>query len=161
NLAWKTFDQNLQELPQVLANLLRDGSDRWALYGAIGIAALATVLGLLQLRSPEVARTEGPVERFRMLGLGLIALAMFFLLPFDIRGYVYYLNTRSAHLAAPLILAALPPISPRFQRIALLASAALAVVLALPLARGFKAFDVEASALDRLSQQTRPGPMVM
>ena len=108
NLAWKSFDQNLKELPAVLANMLRDGSDRWALYAVAALAMVGTCLALVGRRDPALARPEGPVERWRMLGLGLIALAMFFLLPFDIRGYVYYLNTRFAHLAAPLLLAAVP-----------------------------------------------------
>jgi hypothetical protein len=161
NLAWKTFDQNLHELPAVLANMLRDGSDRLALYGVVGIAAAALLAGIFDRRNAAGKREEGAVERFRLVGLGVIALGMFFLLPFDIRGYVYYLNTRFAHLAAPLLLASVPALAARFQRPALYASVALSLVLAIPLARGFRAFNDEAELLDRVSQRARPGAMVM
>ncbi|WNZ64640.1 hypothetical protein QEG98_13765 [Myxococcus sp. MxC21-1] len=98
NLAWKGFEQNRAEFFQVLANTFRDGSDRWALY-AVGVVAVAGwVAGLLR---PERSATQGLVARSRLMGLGLLALALYFLLPFDIRGYVYYLNTRYAHRRCP------------------------------------------------------------
>ena len=40
NLSFKPFRQNVQEFPEVLANLLRDGSDRW---GLRAVAAVAVV----------------------------------------------------------------------------------------------------------------------
>jgi hypothetical protein len=157
NLAYKGFEQNRAELLHVLANLFHDDSDRWPLYGVGLVAAVALVLGLVA----GGERTEGPVARFRMLGLGLLALALYFLLPFDIRGYVYYLNTRYAHLAAALLVASVPVVRPNLGRLLLWASAACALVLALVLGQGFRAFSREASEWDALVQATAPRPRVM
>ncbi|HYX91950.1 MAG TPA: hypothetical protein VE782_10340 [Myxococcaceae bacterium] len=163
NLAWKSTEQNWNELPRVLANLLRDGSDRYALY-AVALVALAAAavagLALLGHRAPS-HRASHPIERWRMLGLAAIALALYFLLPFDIRGYVYYLNTRYAHLAAPLLLASIPIVRGRAARALALAAAACSVVLAVPLARAFEAFGREAAPLTRLAASAAERPMVM
>ncbi|HEX4803402.1 MAG TPA: hypothetical protein VFV14_07815, partial [Myxococcaceae bacterium] len=108
NLSFKSFAQNRDELFAVLANMLRDGSDRYAVYGVGIAAAAAVVLGAWPAQRQPTS--EGPIERWRILGLGVIALALYFLLPFDIRGYMYYLNTRYAHLAAALLVCAVPPL---------------------------------------------------
>src|SRR5262249_3629570 len=93
NLSFKSFSQNREQLLDVLANQLRDGSDRYPLYAALSVAALSVVLGWFP--AARAARdAEGPVERWRMLALAAIALGLYFALPFDIRGYMYYLNTR-------------------------------------------------------------------
>ena len=157
NLAYKSFEQNQAELFQVLANLFHDGSDRWPLYAVASVAAVGLVLGLA-LGGP---RPEGPVARFRILGLGLIALALFFLLPFDIRGYIYYLNTRYAHLAAALLVASVPVTRPSHGRPLLWASAACALLLGVVLGRGFRAFSREASEWTGLVAATAPEPRVM
>ena len=87
---------------------------------------------------------------------------LFLLLPFDVRGAVYYLNTRYAHLAAPLALAAVvPPIAARIRPLLLAAGAASALVLAVPLGVGFRAFDVEAAPLLRFAEETPPRPRIM
>jgi hypothetical protein len=93
--------------------------------------------------------------------LAAIALAMYFALPFDIRGYMYYLNTRFAHLAAPLAVGALPPFGAKVRGFLLTAAAICSLVLAVPLARGFSSFNQEASALDELAPLAGPRPMVM
>jgi hypothetical protein len=160
NLAWKSLAQNREELPAVLANVLRDGSDRWALGAAAAVAALAWGAAAL-LPAARGAGGEGPVARWRLPALGALALGLYFLLPFDIRGYMYYLNTRYAHLAAPLLLAAVPALSPRAQRVGLAAAAACALLLAVPLARGFAAFAREARGLEAVSGAAAPGPRVM
>lgn len=157
NLAWKGFAQNRAELLSVLANYFHDGSDRWGLYTVGLVAAVALVAGLVA-RGP---RTEGPVARFRVLGLGLLALALYFLLPFDIRGYIYYLNTRYAHLAAALLVASVPVARGELRRPFLWASAACALVLAFVLGSGFRAFSREASEWDALVKATPPRPRVM
>jgi len=157
NLAWKGFAQNRAELLDVLANLLRDGSDRWPLY-AVGLVAVgALVLGFVR-RAPS---TEGPVARWRLVGLLVLALGCFFLLPFDIRGYIYYLNTRYAQLAAVLAVACLPVTPPEPRRPLLWASAACALVLAFTLGSGFRAFSREAAEWDTLVAATAPRPRVM
>ena len=96
-----------------------------------------------------------------MLGLAAIALALYFLLPFDIRGYVYYLNTRYAHLVAPLLLASIPIVRGRAAQALAVAAAACSVVLAVPLATAFEAFGREAAPLLRLASAAADRPMVM
>lgn len=158
NLAFKPLRQNLDEFPEVLANLLRDGADRW---GARAVALVA-VLGLvLWIAGPRAGPREGPVERWRLAGLALLAWLLFLALPFDIRGAVYYLNTRYAHLAAPLALAAVPPVAARFRPVLLAAGALAALALAVPLGAGFRAFDLEAAPLLRFAEETPPGPRIM
>lgn len=160
NLSYKSFAQNRSELFSVLANQLRDGSDRWALYLAFGLAAAAVLVALFS-RGSRATTSEGPLERWRMLGLSAIALALYFTLPFDIRGYVYYLNTRFAHLWAALLVASAPALTPRVRTWALAACAALALGVALPLARGFSAFNDEAKALDTIADFAPDHPLVM
>ncbi|HYH94432.1 hypothetical protein [Hyalangium sp.] len=157
NLSFKSFEQNQAELLHVLANLFHDGSDRWPLYAVGGVAAVGLGLGLA-FGGPH---PEGRVARFRMLGLGVIALALFFLLPFDIRGYIYYLNTRYAHLAAALLIASVPVTRPSHSRPLLWASAVCALLLGVVLGRGFRAFSREASEWDALVAATAPQPKVM
>ena len=157
NLAWKGFARNREELLGVLANLLRDGSDRWPLLAVGGVAAVALGLGLVR----GAPRREGWSERARLPGLVLLALGLYFLLPFDIRGYIYYLNTRYAQLAAVLTVASLPAAQRSLQRPLLWASAACALLLALVLGRGFRAFSREAAEWDTLVEATAPRPRVM
>jgi len=157
NLAWKGFEQNRAELLQVLANTFHDGSDRWALY-AVGAVALAGWVAGLARPAPSA---QGRVARARLLGLGLLALALYFLLPFDIRGYVYYLNTRYAHLAAALLVATAPATVPALRRPLRLAAAACALVLAFVMARGYRAFSHEAAEWESLVAATAPRPRVM
>ncbi|MCI0671914.1 MAG: hypothetical protein L0Y64_15800, partial [Myxococcaceae bacterium] len=159
NLAWKSLAQNRSDLPRVLANMLRDGSDRWALVAVAVVVALSLVAGAFPRARGEPG--EGPVARWRMAGLGLVALALYFLLPFDIRGYMYYLNTRYAHLAAALLVGAVPVLRPGLQRVGVVAGAVASLVLAVPLVRGFRAFDREAAAVREVSASAGRAPMVM
>jgi hypothetical protein len=160
NLSYKSFAQNWQELFQVLANMLRDQSDRYALYG-VAVVCIASLIVAGLAHGAKSLQREGPVERWRMAVLAAIALGMYFVLPFDIRGYMYYLNTRFAHLAAPLVVGALPPLEPRFRGFLLMAAAICSLVLAVPVARGFSSFSQEASPLEELAASAGPRPMVM
>ncbi len=162
NLSWKTPAQNLRELPQVLANMLPGGQDRWALYAVAAVAAaalLAWAFARLTGRAPP--SSEGPVERLRVVALAALALALFFLLPFDIRGYIYYLNTRYAHLAAPLLVAALPILPRRWRTGFTFAAAACALVLAVPLVQAFRAFGAEMAEVVRVADHAGDKPRVM
>jgi hypothetical protein len=186
NLEFKSFEQNRAELVSVLGNMLRDGSDRWAVQ-AVGVVALLAVFAGLFSLDPRKLRPHWSelrslpwfqrrslsrtllilrmllrlLQRMRLPGLAAIALAMFFLLPFDIRGYMYYLNTRFAHLAAPLVLACVPVLQPSLQRVFQVLALACAVVLAVPLSKGFAAFDREMEPLEQLANATAPKPRVM
>jgi hypothetical protein len=158
NVAFKSLAQNLDDFPRVLANLLIDGSDRWGLRAVVAVALLALGLWISGRRGTW---REARLERWRLPGLALVAALLFLALPFDIRGAVYYLNTRYAHLAAPLAVAALPPLA-RQLRAPLLALAAVAtVVLAVPLGSAFRAFDREAAPLLRFAEETPLGPRIM
>jgi hypothetical protein len=158
NLSFKPLRQNLDEFLEVLANLTRDGSDRWGLRAVGAVAVVALVLWAVGQRG--TAR-EGPVERWRLPGLAVLAGLLFLVLPFDIRGAVYYLNTRYAHLAAPLAIASLPVIATRFRPALLGAGLVAALVLAVPLGRAFHAFDLEAAPLIRFAEETPPRPRIM
>jgi hypothetical protein len=158
NLAFKPLRQNLDEFPEVLANLLRDRSDRWALWAVVAVAAVALVLWVAGQRSSV---REGRLEQWRLPGLAIIAAGLFLLLPFDVRGAVYYLNTRYAHLAAPLAIASVPALASRVRPVVLVGGLVAALVLAIPLGRGFHAFDLEAAPLLRFAEETPTGPRIM
>ncbi len=174
NLGWKTFEQNLGELVFVprapdggvdlsgvrfplLAGLAADDGDQLAVRLVFVLALAATVLAVGRAREA----TEGPVARWRMLGLAALGFGLFFALPFDVRGYMYYLNTRYAHLAAALLVAAVPPLTQAWSRRAVWAGVLAAVVLMVPLRRAFAAFDVESRALMELAAAAAPRPRVM
>ena len=158
NLAFKPLRQNLEEFPEVLANLLRDGSDRWALRAVVAVAAVALALWVAGQHSNA---REGRLEQWRLPGLAIIAAGLFLLLPFDVRGAVYYLNTRYAHLAAPLAIASVPALASRVRPAVLVGGLVSALVLAIPLGRGFHAFDLEAAPLLRFAEETPPGARIM
>ncbi len=157
NLSYKTFEQNKADFIPILSGMLRDQSDAFAVNAALGVAGLAAVAALLLGR----ATREGPIERWRIVGLVAIGFALFFLLPFDIRGYMYYLNTRYAHLAAAVLVCAVPPLKPRVARAGLMLAAAVAVATAVPLLKGFAQFDKEALAVTALSKHASERPKVM
>lgn len=157
NLSYKTFEQNRDQLLPTLSSMLNDGSDAFAVNAALGVAALAVAAALFTGRDTQ----EGFVARWRIVGLGLIALGLYFWLPFDIRGYMYYLNTRYAHLAAAVIVCAVPPLKPKQAQLGLLAAAGVAIATCLPLWKGFSAFDQEAKAVAELTRFTGEKPRVM
>ena len=157
NLSYKTFEQNKADFVPVLSGLLRDQSDAFAVNAAFAVAGLALVAALLTGRSTK----EGRIERWRVVGLAALALGLYFTLPFDIRGYMYYLNTRYAHLAAALLVCAIPPLKPKIARVALIAAAGVAIATAMPLWKGFAQFDTEAVAVLELSKFATERPKVM
>ncbi|MBL8952564.1 MAG: hypothetical protein JNK82_17425 [Myxococcaceae bacterium] len=140
-----------------LATSLLEAWSPWVL--PVMIAVLAGGAALSWLRPSDEG--EAPVERLRLLGLALIALVLFFALPFDIRGYMYYLNTRYAHLAAPLALASVPAVLAANRRVMLVGAALVAGLAGLMLSRGFSRFDDEAKQLTSLVAYAGPKPRVM
>jgi hypothetical protein len=160
NLSYKTREQNWAELGQMLENILRDRSDRYCLWAVALVVAVGVIIALV-VPEARAGRTEGSVARWRMLGLAAIALVLYFTLPFDIRGYMYYLNTRYAHLAAPLVVASVPALTARWGRLLLIGGAAATLILAVPLFRGFAEFNEEARALDALAPAAGSRPIVM
>jgi len=159
NVLYNSFAQNQQELWLKLANALKDGSDRDALWVVVVVAIGAAVLGA----TFELARPTAHTLRSlgAMLGLAAAALVLFFTLPFDIRGYIYYLNTRYAHLAAVALAGCLPAAHERLQPYLRWAAAAAVAWFGLTLARGYARFDAESLPLRELSAAAAPRPRVM
>ncbi len=164
NLSWKSFDQNRAEFFPTLSSLLPDGSDARAVNVAFGLAALALVLGFALALSKRVGsdiEPVGPIARFRMVGLAALALLLYFALPFDIRGYMYYLNTRYAHLAAALLVCCVPVFSSYWSKRLVWFGVLVAILTALPLSRAFRLFDEEEKSLEALAAAAGPKPRVM
>jgi hypothetical protein len=175
NLAYKSFDQNLADLvlPKelsfpILGSITSDGSDQYAVRLVFALALAATLLALVirfgsgaRARASARALLEGHIARLRLPALFGLSLAMFFLLPFDIRGYSYYMNTRYSHLAAALLVCCVPPLSVRLSRWAVWAAALAAPVLAVPLTQAFVGFDEESRPLRALAAAAGEKPRVM
>jgi len=158
NLAFKGLARNAVDLTAVLADVLRDGSDRLAVEASLGVALVACAARVLGLSRPSEARGGGLAPVLALTGLALL---LFFGLPFDVRGYVYYLNTRFAQLVAILGVCLVPRIGPRLGRALFGVAVATALLLGTVLVRGFCAYDHEAGELDALVLATAPRPRVM
>ena len=177
NLAWKGLSQNVGEFISfarnpaggvdsvqfpILAGIVRDGSDQWAVRLSFGLALVALGLGIfLRVKKQADTNEEGVVARWRIVGLCALAFTLFLALPFDIRGYVYYLNTRYAHLAAALLVCTVPLLNATWNKRLTLAAALLGLVTAVPLWRAFSAFDDEAKHVLELAKQAPRGAKVM
>lgn len=180
NLGWKSFEQNLSEfvsLPRaasltevrfpILAGMTPDGADQLAVRASFATALISLVLGLWQLlgrlrtHGLQAWLAERSVAEFRMVGLAALATILFFALPFDIRGYMYYLNTRYAHLMAALLVCAVPLLEKRWHVALTAVGVAVSVLLMIPLRRAFMAFDEESRALSTVSQSAGEKPKVM
>ncbi len=170
----------------ILAGITPDGSDQRAvrlvfliaLAAMLGGLARAGGTGVLSVRAAKdqgllpswlaglrglfkLPTEEGPIARWRIVGLAGLAVILYLALPFDIRGYMYYLNTRYAHLIAALLVCSVPALPASWSRPLVFVSAAAAVVLMLPLRSAFQAFDVESRALTELAKSAGPRPRVM
>ncbi len=157
-------------LKTLKGNALRNQVALLAACAVAGIAAwpaeTPTRLAILALAAGVALTVAGSgderlSERARLPGLALFALLLFFALPFDIRGFVYYLNTRYAHLFAAVAVCCVPALEARFHRWALVAGAAVAVSCGWPLAKGFEAFELEAKPLEELWKWAPEKPKVM
>ena len=118
--------------------------------------ALEGIAGLFQ-----VPGEEGPIARWRIMGLTALAVVLYLALPFDIRGYMYYLNTRYAHLVAALLVCSMPALDELWSRRFVYLAAATALLLMLPLRTAFQAFDLESRALSELAKSAGPKARVM
>lgn len=159
NLVFKPVGENLDQLTTLLANGLRDQSDRPVVPLLALLAGAWLVLGLW-LRD----RTQAAPLRSRLRGplLAALALALFLLMPFDVRGYMYYVNYRFAELFALLVVAALPsPAHVAVQRGLVVAGSAACLWYGVLLAGHFGQFQREADALDTVIAATGERPRVM
>jgi hypothetical protein len=178
NVVWKTPEQNLNEFVTVpknpagglelgetrfpaLAGMVPDGSDQRAVRLVFLIAIAAVIARLAQLRAKSNDTQEGKFARWRIVALCALAFALLFLTPWDIRGFVYSMNTRYAHLAAALLVAAVPVLPEKWGQRFLIAAGLAALVLMAPLWTAFRAFDVEYQSLSKLALLAGDKPRVM
>ncbi|MBL8922906.1 MAG: hypothetical protein JNJ54_28920 [Myxococcaceae bacterium] len=157
NLGWKSFEQNRAEFLPTLANMLPDGADQLAVKVTFALALLGVVLALTTGRDTK----EGLLARWRIVGLALLGVTLYFALPFDIRGYMYYLNTRYAHLAAALLVVCMPPLKKEWTERMVWAGVIVGALTAWPLWRAFKDFDAESAALTDLARDAGDKPRTM
>lgn len=157
NLAWNGFEENKRQLFGKLANLLPEGADQLA----VKLSFAAAIGGALIAFATGRVNREGVLARWRIVLLFALALTLYFALPFDIRGYMYYLNTRYVHLAAALLVCCVPAVKPELDRRLVWAGAVVAAVTAWPLAQAFRTFDGEAQALATLARAAGAKPKVM
>jgi len=160
NLPYDPFADRLASLWQLPANLFQDGSDRWGLHVASALALFAVFIASLTARQRQHSAESWP-ERSRLVGLSALGFALVFAMPRDIRGYMYYVAPRFVLLAAPLLIVSVPRLPARPARAFLWLAAACAIVTAVPLCRGFAAFDREARSLAPLVAAAGERPMVM
>lgn len=136
----------LPEFP-VLAGFLRSGGDQAATQLVIAITVVAFIVGWLR-------RSGRPtLGSLRIPGLFTLALLLYFATPFSVRGYMYYINLRYAHLAAPLLVACIPSLPDSTRKYGPWLGVLVAFVLSVPLARAFAAFDVESQPLLALARE--------
>ena len=93
--------------------------------------------------------------------LAALGLLLYFALPFDIRGYMYYLNTRYAHLAAALLVICVPVVSVTWAKRLVWVGVVVGFITALPLARAFQAFDQDEKQLETVAAAAGPKARVM
>ena len=174
NLAWRTFDQNLGQLvtvpkdaqggavlSEVSFPLLAGTTGRPEEQRAVRLVFLLALAGLVISAAKGRDTKEGPVARWRIVGLAALAFVLYFALPFDIRGYMYSLNMRYAHLAAALLVVAVPPVTEAWSKRLVWTGAIAAVVLMLPLRAAFMEFDREEQSLEELTAFAGEKPKVM
>jgi hypothetical protein len=160
NLDFIPAGESLSAIPWLLANNLRDGSDRLGLYAASCVAILA-VFARFFSSAPERQPRREWYERIRGPGLVAIALGLFLWLPLNVHGRIYYLSPRFVHLVAALAVLLVPQLGVRSRRWALRLAAVAALMVAVPLCRGFRQFDREAQGLQELSMLTGERPKIM
>jgi hypothetical protein len=160
NFEFEPLGNNLGAFPQLLANLMQDGSDQWGLRVGLTVAALAVLVGLVERR---VARRTGGTwyEEARPSGLCAAAFGLYLALPLNLQPHIQYLNLRFAPLAAALAAGLLPRLEPRSGRVFLWLAVTSSLTIGLTLSRGFVAFDHEAQTLRALVPATAPRPVIM
>lgn len=119
--------------------------------------------GLLHHRwAMAVPSNKAAVPAWVFAGLGGLALLLYFVLPFDIRGTVYLLNPRFAAIGAALLAVSVPTLRGARARTVF---TGLALCVPLTLAAIYvphlRALDREAAPLLRLAERTPQRPRVM
>lgn len=159
HLEFRPLGESLLDFPVLLANLLRDGSDRLGPLAA-GSVALAAVVAARFDRGPAPGPVRPWFERARPLGLVAIALTLYLALPLHIRGYVGYVSPRMVPIVAAFAVGLVPPLGARSHRAFVWLAAAASLATAVPLVRGFRAFDRESAPLRMFHQAMGERPTV-
>ncbi len=159
NLSFYPWRQNLSQLGTLLANGLPDGRDSYVvpLMGAVAIASLVLGLAFRGDSSPQPlgARARGVL-------LAALALALFLFMPFDVRGYMYYVNYRFAELFVLIVIAALPFPTVRWAQGTVVGSALLVSLwYGGTLASRYALFQKEAAPIDEIIPAVGSKPKIM
>lgn len=152
--------ESLRVLPDLFANLLRDGTDR---VGPIATALVA--LAAVAAARTGIARAPAPagrwVERARPIGLVVIAVLLYVALPLHAYGFVGDLSPRFAPLVAALAVGLVPGLAGRTRLVFVCLAAGVSLATAIPLVRGFRAFDRESAPLREMIAAAGDRPTVM
>jgi hypothetical protein len=176
NLGYKTLATNLSDIAQIpvdnagqrqwseiqfpiLAGMTRDPAEHRAIRVSL-LLCVASLLAAIFSRAPSNPRGRW-LAACRMPWLTVLAFGFFFALPFDIRGYIYYLNTRYLHLAMALLVCCLPMLSATWIRGLAVLAALASFFFAQPLRGAFSQFDSEAGHLSTLEAFSAQKPKVM
>jgi hypothetical protein len=160
NLSFQPVGKIWEQIPNLLAGGLSDHSDSPVVWWLLAIGVLAAIAGVTN-KSDDKPGTTRP-QKLRGPALAAVALAMLLFLPFDIRGYIYYVNLRFAELFALLLIVCLPmPADPSWR--GALAGAALIVSAwyGINLSSHFRDFDREANAIDTMIEALPQKPKIM
>lgn len=154
NFVFLSFETKAKELFPLLSNGFWDWADRPPLIAWLVVVAL---LAAVTLATRDSGRRFDP----RPLLMFALALGCYFLLPFDIRGYMYMLSPRYSQLAALLLLPLLRLPDGLPSKAAVPAMTALALWSGVTLTGLFRRFDAEARAFDPVAAQIRPGARIL
>ncbi len=137
-----------------LAGMLRNGGDEIAMRLVLLVAFLSIAIGWWERRGERIRAHS--LEDYRMLGLALLTLVLYFALPFTINGFIEHLNRRFLQLGVALLVCAVPVLTERWHRWGIAAGATVSVALAIPLTLAFHAFHLESEPLLILAAHAPP-----
>lgn len=152
--------ESMRLLPDLLANFMRDGSDRIGLFAVAAVGLAAVVVSRFD-RGAAPGHAGTGIERVRPAGLVAIGLGLYLALPLHIYGLVGLMSPRFAPVAAAMAAGLVPALGERSRRAFVWLAALAALGTAVPMVLGFRAFDREAAALRRIEAAVGPRPTVM
>ncbi len=156
----RPYDESVRVLPGLLANNLSDGSDR---FGPITVVIVALAAIVVSRTAPRQGTGPGGpwFERARPIGLVVIAVLLYLALPLHVYGFVGDLSPRFAPIIAALAAGLLPGLAGRARAVFVCLAAAASLATAIPLIRGFRAFDRESASLREVIASMGDRPTVM
>ncbi len=162
--AFIRFPENsvLPEFP-LLAGMLNNDGDQTAMRLTFAVVIGVCLLGIRQFRAARAAGVPSKIEvsSLQMLGLSTVALALYFLTPFEVTGYINLFNQRFASIAGVLLVCSVPVLTPQWARRGLWAGLLVAIVFSGPVTAAFRDFDVETRPLLEIVEETPQKPKLM